>query len=275
MKSFSSHRPRGLAIALLLAVGVVLGFSAVASADSVGPITFESPAYATGTVNGQAGWSMTGPYDVAVATVASFPDAAGYGFGDQALRISNAVTSGAFGDQTFSPAVAPAQGGTARSHFDASFSIGTAEATQQPGLALSVSPDDGQGARMSYLRFEDQEDGVHVFFDDVTDKGPLGTVASFDEKDIATLSRTSAHSIGFSLFLKAGSATDVVKISIDGKQVAAGTTWKDYYRFDPEQSGNGNVVPTVSNLLFRVGGAAASGTSGQGFLIDDVSLASS
>ena len=34
---------------------------------------------------------------------------------------------------------------------------------------------------MSYLRFEDQSDGVHVFFDDVTDPGPLGTAASFNE----------------------------------------------------------------------------------------------
>ena len=30
---------------------------------------------------------------------------------------------------------------------------------------ISVSPDNGQGARMSYLRFEDRADGVHVFFD--------------------------------------------------------------------------------------------------------------
>jgi hypothetical protein len=30
---------------------------------------------------------------------------------------------------------------------------------------MTVSPDDG--ARMSYLRFEDQADGVHVFFIDV------------------------------------------------------------------------------------------------------------
>ena len=48
----------------------------------------------------------------------------------------------------------------------------TTEATPQPNpLHMTVSPDRGDGARMSYLRFEDQADGVHVFFVDVTDPG--------------------------------------------------------------------------------------------------------
>ena len=57
-------------------------------------------------------------------------------------------------------------------------------------LAISVSPDTGHGARMSYLRFEDQADGVHVFFDGATATG------DFVEKDIATLSRASATRSG-------------------------------------------------------------------------------
>ena len=44
--------------------------------------------------------------------------------------------------------------------FDSSFRIGTTVASQQVGLHTSVSPDDGNGARMSYLRFEDHADGV-------------------------------------------------------------------------------------------------------------------
>jgi hypothetical protein len=75
-----------------------------------------------------------------------------------------------------------------------------------------VSPDDGQGGRMSYLRFEDQPDGVHVFFDDVTDPGPFPTVATFNETDIATLSRTRSHSIRFSIDFKPGPGNDVVRI---------------------------------------------------------------
>ncbi len=121
---------------------------------------------------------------------------------------------------------------------------------------MSVSPDNGSGGRMSYLRFEDQADGVHVFFDDVTDNGPLRTVATFNEKDIATLSRATAHSIRFEINFKNGPGNDVVKIFIDGTKTITGTTWENYYRYDPEASGSGNQVPTTSKLLFREGGTA-------------------
>jgi hypothetical protein len=55
---------------------------------------------------------------------------------------------------------------------------------------------------------------------------------------------------------------------------ATGTTWEDYYRYDPEQAGSGNIVPTTSKLLFREGGTAVPATNGQGYLIDNVSLSS-
>ncbi|HMH52959.1 MAG TPA: hypothetical protein VK548_22165 [Candidatus Acidoferrum sp.] len=260
----------------LLTLGAVLGLAGAASADSIGPITFEPPTYSLGNINGQHGWMKTGPYDAEVSSVAAFPAAAGYGFGIQALRISDAITSGSFGDQTFTPGLAsPAGESTGNSHFEASFSIGTALATEQVGLHMSVSPDDGNGSRMSYLRFEDQPDGVHVFFDDVTDPGPLGTVATFNETEIATLSRGSAHTITFVLDLKPGPGNDVVQIYIDGVLEISGTTWEDYYRYDPEQIGNGNVVPTVSKVLFRESGTPNPLNLGKGFLIDKVSLSSS
>jgi hypothetical protein len=268
---------------IFLLTGLILGlvalgsaFTPVAGADTVGPITFEPPAYSIGNINGQNGWMKSGPYDVAVASVSSFPAASGYGFGTQALRLSDAFTSGSFGDQTFSPGLlSPAGESPAQTHFDASFSIGTTMATEQLGLHMSVSPDDGNGSRMSYLRFEDHSDGVHVFFDDVTDPGPFPTVATFNETDIATLSRTSAHSIRFSIDFKPGPANDVVKIYVDGVLKITGTTWEDYYRYDPEQIGNGNVVPTVKKMLFRESGAADPGNLGNGFLVDALSLSSS
>ena len=73
----------------------------------------------------------------------------------------------------------------------------------------------------------------------------------------------------------------MVRIYIDGRLArvahgcSTGTTWEDYYRFDPEQNGNGDVVPTVSKLLFRESGTAATGNLGNGFLVDNVSLLSS
>jgi hypothetical protein len=133
---------------------MALGAVATAGADALGPITFEPTTYTVGNINGQNGWVKTGAYDAAVVANSSFPAAAGYGFGVQSLRISSSVTSGSFGDQTFAPPLStPASESSSTNHFDASFSIGTALATQQPGLKLSVSPDDGMGGRMSYLRF--------------------------------------------------------------------------------------------------------------------------
>jgi hypothetical protein len=263
-----------LATAAALAAAVAAIGVGGAAADSTGPIDFES--YALGNIDGQQGWSKSGGYDVAVADVAAFPDAAGYGFGTQALRVSDAVTSGAFGDQTFSPGLAQAAGeAPAQTHFEASFKIGTTSASEQPGLHLSVSPDNGAGGRMSYLRFEDRADGVHVFFDDATDAGPYYTQATFSDQDIATLSRTSSHTVQFAIDFVPGPGNDVVKITIDGVLKNTGTTWEDYYRYDNENSGSGVTPPTVSKLLFREAGSANAGNAGNGFLVDGVTLASS
>ena len=280
MRSLSGGTLRRILLMTSLIVGLAAAgsaFAGVKNADKVGPITFEpTQSYVVGNINGQQGWLKTGAYDVGVASVSSFPAASGYGFGTQALRLSNAVTSGSFGDQTFSPGLAtPAGEGSAAAHFSARFMIGTTLATVQPGLVTSVSPDNGSGGRMSYLRFEDRTDGVHVFFDDVTDNGPIGTVATFNEKDIATLSRATAHSIRFEINFKSGPGNDVVKIFIDGKKAITGTTWENYYRYDPEASGNGNQVPTTSKLLFREGGTATATNAGNGFLVDGVTLNSS
>ena len=269
----------GPAIRLNVVLAVVLALFGVvslsATADTQGPINFEPPAYSAGNINGQNGWTKTGTYDAVVADSSTAPRIATLGFGTQALRISDAVTTGAFGDQLFSPGLAqPAGEAPAQTHFRASFQIGTTAADEQSGLHLSVSPDDGNGSRMSYLRFEDTSDGIHVFFDDATDAGPLGTPANFSEADIATLSRASAHTIAFDIGFKTN-APDVVNVYVDGVLKKTGTTWEDYYRYDPEQSGNGNQVPTVSKLLFREAGDANPANAGGGFLIDNVALSSS
>src|SRR6476620_6545485 len=175
----------------IILAGLVLGlavfgtaFASSASADSIGPITFEpTEGYVVGDINGQMGWTKLNPaYDVKVASVSAYPAASAYHFETQALRLSDAVTSGSFGDQTFSPGLAqPAGEPPLMQRFSATFWIGTALATEQPGLHMSVSPDNGSGARMSYLRFEDSAKGVNVFFSDVTGGGSLGTVAKFSD----------------------------------------------------------------------------------------------
>ena len=255
---------------LLLLGGLILGlvtFATAATADTIGSINFET--YNTGYINGQQGWMKTGPFDATVNNVAQR-----YGFGNQALRISDAVTSGSFGDQTFSPGLASAAGeSTNMKLFNSSFRVGTTQDALQPGLHVSVSPDSGDGGRMTYVRFEDQVDGVHVFFDDVTNPGPVGTESTFNETDIATLDRLSAHTIAFSVRFFAGPHNDWVKVSVDGVTKKIGTTWEDYYRFDPEQPAH--VIPLVSKMLFRVSGEAHPIDQGNGFLVDGLSLSSS
>jgi hypothetical protein len=281
-----------------MALGAAV-FTPTAGADTIGPISFESSqGYFPGDIDGQptpnfslpnGHWSNTGHYDAAVAPVSAFtPHASGYGYGSQALRISDAVTSDSFGDQTFSPGLADEagetgadnagglySGGVRQPRFDASFLIGTTQADPQPGLHMSVSPDRGDGARMSYLRFEDQPDGVHVFFVDVTDPGGVPNGDTFNETDIATLDRAHSHLVQFSIQFADGPAQDTVKIYIDRKTAITGTTWEDYYRYDSEQA-PGNEVPTVDKLLFRESGDAhPDNRVTGGFLLDRVTLASS
>ena len=45
---------------------------------------------------------------------------------------------------------------------------------------------------------------------------------------------------------KAAPAVETVASSVS--DVATGGSWEDYYRYDPEQVGNGNVVPSVELL---------------------------
>lgn len=259
-----------------IASGLVFAAAALPTfADTVGPINFESP-YVAGNINGQQGWSKTGAYDVVVDTVSGFSNASGFGFGTQALRLSNAITSGSFGDQTFSPGLSSPAGETmSNTHFEASFDIGSTQSTQQVGLFASVSPDDGNGGRMSYVGFDDQADGIHVIFYDVSDPGPLPTGASFNSSDIATIDRTNKHTIKFAIDFLPGPANDIVKLYVDGVLKKTGTSWEDYYRFDPEQNGNGNHVPNTSKLLFREGGSAVAANNGKGYLVDNVTLSSS
>ena len=241
--------------------------------------------YTLGNINGQNGWTKAGAYDAEVANVADFSAASGYGFGTKALRISDAVTSGAF-DQTFSPSLVNesgetgadsggASGGTRQSHFEASFQIGTTQTAVQPGLHLNVSPDRGDGSRMSYLRFDDlADDRVHVYFDDVTDPGPLGRVADFNERSVGSFPDGTAHTVKITIDYKDGPGNDVVQVFLEGTLVATGGSWEDYYRYDPEQAGNGNKVPTTDDLIFAERGDPDSGNLHKGFLIDNIGLTS-
>lgn len=258
-----------------LVIGIENGLNTHTTTYDFEPTTCEAgPGYfdtfSLGTVNGQNGWSSTGPFDDEIV-----PNTYGFGtFGCQSLRLSNAVTAGSFGDQTFSYSIAneagetsaqnnSLSGGTRQTYFEAQFDLATTEPAQQSGLVMSVSPDRGDGARMSYLRFEDAAIGTTVYFSDFYS-------GAFRETNIATLDRALPHTIKFEMTFVDGEDNDIVEIYIDGALTHSGTSWEEYYR-DVE----GNPTRTVDSLLFRVAGTAAPATLDKGFLIDNVELTSS
>lgn len=283
---------RNLSIkAALSFFGTVILVFAAATGSNAQSVNFEAPTYTIGNINGQDGWSKTGPYDMAVS--GSFGKS---GFGAQSFRISNATTSGSFGDMAFSKPNANEagetsatnggySGGTRQNYFESTFSITTTTTSQQLGLLMSTSPDRGDGARMSYLRFEDYADGVHVFFDDYQDLAPFGTANGdntngcginddFFETDIATLSRTAPHTIKIAMYFIDGPRNDVVQIYVDGVLVHTGTSWEDYFRYCAEQIADNN-THTVDSMLFRTSGPAHPELNGGGFLIDNMNAVTS
>ncbi len=265
-------------VAALATILSSLAFApAVALADSVSA-NFESPPYIVGNINGQDGWSKTGPYDVAVvANTYSIPS-----FGAQSLRLSDAVTTGGFGDQTFSKSLADEagetdalngsmSGGTRQAHFEAQFDLASTMSGEQSGMHFSVSPDRGDGARMSYLRFEDAAAGINVFFSDV--QGTTNPANFVETPILSGLSRSVPHSVKFYMDFYDGPSNDVVRIYVDGVLVHTGTSWENYYRFDSES--NPTLVSnsrTVDSLLFRESGTAHPANANNGYLVDNVSL---
>lgn len=280
-------RIRTRLFAAACAAALLLPGSATAAAVDTG---FEPPAFVTGTVNGQNGWKSLGSagsgcalYDHAVVdnTGASYSYPS---FGAQSLRISNARTSGCFGDQTFSASTADdagesdaasggLSGGTRRGTFVAEWSVASAvPGAQQPGLQFVASPDRGDGARMGWIQVADGATGLDVNFYDyqsgVVEPGCTSGSNFVFTSVAAGLDRTVSHTIRIEVEMPDGPANDVLRLYIDGALAHTGTTWEDYFR---ECEGT-PVSRTVDSILFRTAGAAAPGTLGKGFLIDNVSI---
>lgn len=242
---------------------------------------FES--FTLGTVDSQSDWKSLGSigsgcalYDHAVDNSLGIT-----GFGLKSLRISNAVTSGCFGDQTFATPLVDSVGeadataaafseGTRQTHFEMEFDIASTMENQQPGLFVSVSPDRGDGSRMSYIGFSDESDGINMIFYDVQ-----GTEdpANFVPTDLGTFTRSEPHHIKLAMDVVDGPSNDVVNIWIDGVHRHTGTSWENYYRNDSEASAEQS-PRIVKTAIFRTGGSSAPGTNENGYLFDNISLSS-
>jgi hypothetical protein len=283
----------------------------IAHADSLA-INFET--YTPGSIQGQNGWGGQNPpgipinpaYDQAVVTNISAPAS----FGGQSWRISNAVTSGSFGDWPFSPSLTDEageslaknsdgvfmySGGTRQCHFEVQWDFAsTVPNAEQVGLQISTAPDRGDGARMSFIKMRDTPTGLSVDFADYQDNSPYGslstpTVGCGPEDNFVTttvasgLDRSIPHTIKVTMDFVEGPRNDRVKIYVDGKLRHTGGSWEDYYRWCAESGGgipndsSADQSRTVDSMIFqaRTGGGTAPLLIGKGFLIDNLSYSSS
>jgi hypothetical protein len=164
--------------------------------------------------------------------------------------MSNACASGEFFYQTYSPRELQ-EVGEARPNkvFIAEFAFLPTTSAYQPGLFISVSPDSGEGSRMSWVGLEDTAGGIQVSVNDTPDvdgrfvahPGPL-------------LGRSSPHRIRFWIKVNPGIDNDLMRISVDGVDLGqCFTTWENYYRTAPEQAPppNRNTPATINSLQFR------------------------
>ena len=273
--------PRKTIVGLLATfVSIVLLPCGVAAADTV-ETNFEPTPFHTGSVNGQEGWKSAaigdipscfptptmGQYDQEVVNNGGgIP-----GFGVQSLRMSNACGTGEFTFQTYSKETKePAGEEEANKEFIAQFSF-FAPTTYQPGLYLSVSPvPDNTGSRMSWVGLTETPEGTEVGVADVPEITEPETVVH----PVAVLARGVSHTIRSWIKLNPGGNNDMVRVSIDGKDVGqCFSSWENYYRHSKEQEGppNFNKPPSIDRLLFR-SNVQEPQLLGHGYLFDNVSI---
>jgi len=260
---------------LLLFVAGLAGATG-GSGLALGPPTVDFESFATGSVNGQSGWtsghgsSFCPVYDEGVVS-----NTYGYpSFGTQSLRISNAIACGSYNDQTFSPSLTDEagetsastgtySGGTRQPFFEAQWDFAsTVPGSEQPGLSVVASADRGDPSRMSWLQMTDTPAGLQLNFEDYQH-----ALMDFVTTPIASgLDRTVPHTVKVTLQFVDGPSNDVVKVYLDGALIHTGTTWEDYYR-----DWAGGIPAPVDSMMFRVAGTAVPSVLGQGFLIDNFS----
>lgn len=218
-------------------------------------------------------------------------------FARRSLRISNAVTSGCYTDQTFSSRTANyagqkgawttspnglvsyvLPGGVLQNHFEASWSFAsTVPNAVQPGLQVVASPARGDDSRMSWVQMNDLPDGLQVVFAERSNPASPG---DFELTTVAErLDRRIPHVILLTMDFYDGPSNDVVRVFVDGELKHTGTSWENYYFYDPDgQSNFGGAPPVVNRMMFRTGsdlhrgipGVAAPATLGHGFVIDNL-----
>ena len=251
--------------------GLGIALFAVPAAAGTLTVGFEAPDYTVGNINGQQGWSKTGNYDVAVSSGGAFD-------GSQSLRISNGIATGSFGDQAFTPHLAVPAGESAVpgavDEFLSSWYFKSVTGSPQDGLGITVSADNGAGARMTWVRMGDDANlGLNLQFADYSHSQENWVYTTL----ATNIDRSAWHRVDMNIYFVDGPSNDVVNVYLDGRLMITGTTWEDFETRDPRLGDGGGLgLAPVNSLLFRAGGAGGSvpANLGKGFYIDDVSLTS-
>ena len=227
-------------------------------------------------VDGQSGWASANPaWDEEVVDD---------GTGNKVWRVSNAVTAGSFGDMPFAPRpggipadtvndpvnseplffAGEASTGAAFKSFTGQFNFRSATGAPQPGLRITVSIDNGQGGRQSFVALRDTGLGIDIDTYDVTATGDfIGPIIIK-----SGLSYTEWHTVAMEAKFKKGPKNDRVKYRVNGKLVHVGPSWEQYYRFN-QAALHPKGVP-VQTLLFRLSADPVPAVAGGGFFIDNV-----
>lgn len=231
-------------------------------------------------VDGQGGWRSTNPLrDEEIVSLS----------GNEVWRVSNAFANGSFGDQPIAPGSDQYAGETGGIHeydsavantnrFYASFDFWSVTGAAQPGLDITISPDDGAGRRQSFISLEDDGSGLNIDFYDTHDNdNGANANEGFVQTYVATgLSYATRHHVVFDITFVDGNVessgvyngNDIVNIYVDGALVHTGTTWESYWQTTTE----GQTPPSVravDTLLFRVS-TPQGATAGAGYYFDNV-----
>jgi hypothetical protein len=319
MRPASSARGHWKFFAVIGAVGLIaVACKPAITGTTSGPITFEQPTYPPGSINGSDGWvshptACGGDLDHEVddtATSGTQPSA--FGFGSQSLRISDASTTGCFGDQTFSKPTDDESGetgvsdtgcgsvchsgGNKHGFFEATWSFADAgnPLVLQDGLHVVVSPDRGDGARMSWVSIDDcgptarpdPDDmdpspyecdgttaGLQVNFSDYDQNGPDSNPENrfVFHHVVSGLSRGAAHSVRLRMWFFEGESNDVVQVCVDTTHCIVGGSWEDYFRIAPSQDTS---TKNVDSLVFQTRATPHPANDGNGLFFDNVTLKS-
>jgi hypothetical protein len=139
----------------------------------------------------------------------------------------------------------------------------------ETGARITVSPDNGSGARQGFIALESTASGIAVQNTNV-----IGTSFNFNPL-LATASFAEWHNMRYEITFNDGLANDVAKIYLDNNLLATVNSWESYYAADPSFGGQSNLHPIgvpVQTLLFRISTPAGSPGVNDGFYIDNVTV---